>query len=63
MPSRRVLPGRFMAVQQAIGVPRHRPGAEAAAEFLARFVEEAKASGYVAQLIARHGVSGLSAAG
>ena len=63
MPGSRVLPGRFMAVQQAIGLPRHRPGAEAAAAFLARFVEEAKSSGYVAQLISRHGVSGLSVAG
>ncbi|MDW8399030.1 MAG: transporter substrate-binding domain-containing protein [Acetobacteraceae bacterium] len=63
MPGSRVLPGRFMAVQQAIGVPRHRPGAEAAAAFLARFVAEAKASGFVAQLIARHGVRGLSVAG
>ncbi|MCX7685455.1 MAG: transporter substrate-binding domain-containing protein [Acetobacteraceae bacterium] len=63
MPGSRVLPGRFMAVQQAIGVPRQRPGAEAAAAFLARFVAEAKASGFVAQLIARHGVRGLSVAG
>lgn len=62
MPGSRVLPGRFMAVQQAIGVPRHRPGAAEAAAFLARFVEEAKSSGYVAQLIARHGVPGLSVA-
>lgn len=63
LPGSRVLPGRFMAVQQAIGVPRHRPGAEAAAAFLARFVAEAKSSGFVAQLIARHGVQGLSVAG
>jgi polar amino acid transport system substrate-binding protein len=63
LPGSRVLPGRFMAVQQAIGVPRHRPGAEAAAAFLARFVAEAKSSGFVAQVIARHGVQGLSVAG
>jgi polar amino acid transport system substrate-binding protein len=62
MPGSRVLPGRFMAVQQAIGVPRGRPGAEAAAGFLARFVAEAKGSGFVASLIARHGVGGLSVA-
>jgi hypothetical protein len=30
MPGSRVLPGRFLAVQQAIGVPRSRPGAEEA---------------------------------
>jgi polar amino acid transport system substrate-binding protein len=63
LPGSRLLPGRFMAVQQAIGVPRNRPGAEAAAAFLARFVTEAKSSGFVASLIARHGVAGLSVAG
>jgi polar amino acid transport system substrate-binding protein len=30
MPGSRMVPGRFMAVQQAIGVPRSRPGAEEA---------------------------------
>lgn len=52
----RILDGRFSAVQQAIGVPRSRPGAAAA--FVAEFVEEAKTSGLVASLIARHGVEG-----
>jgi polar amino acid transport system substrate-binding protein len=51
----RVLEGRFTAVQQAIGVKR---GNAAGAAFLGEFVEEAKASGLVAQLIERHGVVG-----
>ena len=38
-------------------------GAEAAAAFLAAFVAEAKASGFVASLIAKHGVEGLSVPG
>jgi polar amino acid transport system substrate-binding protein len=59
MPGSRVLEGKFMAVQQAIGTAR---GNEAAAAFLRDFVEEAKASGLVARLIARHGVRGLSVA-
>ena len=63
MPGSRVLEGRFMSVQQAMGVPRARPGAEAAAAFLAAFVAEAKASGFVASLIAKHGVAGLSVPG
>jgi polar amino acid transport system substrate-binding protein len=63
MPGSRVLEGRFMSVQQAIGVPRAGPGAEAAAAFLAAFVAEAKASGFVASLIAKHGVAGLSVPG
>lgn len=56
LPGARILDGRFSAVQQAIGVPRSRPGS--AASFVAEFVEEAKTSGLVASLIARHGVEG-----
>ncbi len=56
LPGARILDGQFSAVQQAIGVPRSRP--EAAAAFVAEFVEEAKTSGLVASLIARHGVEG-----
>jgi polar amino acid transport system substrate-binding protein len=59
LPGARVLDGRFTAVQQAIGTPKARV---ASAAFLAAFVEEAKASGLVAQLIARHGVKGVNVA-
>ncbi|WP_291296341.1 transporter substrate-binding domain-containing protein [Elioraea sp.] len=59
MPGARILDGKFMAVQQAIGTAR---GNGAGAAFLRSFVEEAKASGLVADLIARHGVVGLSVA-
>lgn len=54
----RVLPGRFMAVQQAIGVPIAR---QAAAAWLLEFVREAKRA-RVAELIQRHGVQGVSVA-
>ena len=55
LPGTRILPGRFTAVQQAIGThPEH----AAAAAFLQKFVTEAKASGLVARLIERHGVEG-----
>lgn len=57
VPGSRVLPGRFMAVQQALGVPAGRPGAAA---FAAAFMQEAMDSGLVASLIVRHGVRGLS---
>ena len=56
----RLLPGRFMVIQQAMGCQRSR-GPEAAAE-LARFVEEMKAGGSVAQALARHGIEGASLA-
>lgn len=54
----RVLPGRFTAIQQAIGVPIQRP---AAAAYLREFVREIKLD-LVAQLIAKHGVQGVSVA-
>ncbi|MDP6706517.1 MAG: transporter substrate-binding domain-containing protein [Alphaproteobacteria bacterium] len=59
VPGARILDGQFTAVQQAVGTPR---GNEAAAAFLADFVEEAKATGLVAGLIERHDVKGLSVA-
>jgi len=55
-PGVRVLPGRFMVIQQAMGTPASR-GAEAQA-LLAAFVEEMKASGFVADALARHGIEG-----
>lgn len=59
MPGARILDGQFTAVQQAIGTPK--PNAAGAA-FLRQFVEEAKASGFVAKLIEKHKVRGLSVA-
>jgi polar amino acid transport system substrate-binding protein len=55
----RVLDGRFMGVQQAIGVPRARGAALA---YLRGFVEEAKASGLVARAIAATGAVGVTVA-
>jgi polar amino acid transport system substrate-binding protein len=51
-PGYRVIDGRFMAIEQAMGTPKGRP---AGAAFLARFVEEMKASGFVAAALERSG--------
>lgn len=59
LPGARILDGQFTAVQQAVGTARTNA---AGAAFLRGFVEEAKASGFVASLIARHHVAGLSVA-
>jgi polar amino acid transport system substrate-binding protein len=59
LPGSRIIEGKFTAVQQAIGTARKNT---AGAAFLRTFVEEAKASGLVARLIARHKVVGLSVA-
>jgi polar amino acid transport system substrate-binding protein len=59
-PGLRLLPGRFMVIQQAMGLPKGR-GTEAA-EALRQYVETMKASGFVAQALARHGIAGASVA-
>lgn len=52
----RLLPGRFMVIEQAMGLPAAR--GDAAAKVLAAFVESAKASGFVASALQRHGIDG-----
>ena len=56
----RLLPGRFMVIQQAMGLPKGR--GDAAAALLRRYVEDMKASGFVAQALQRHGIQGASVA-
>lgn len=47
----RLLPGRFMVINQAMASPR---GKEAGARYVRQFVEDLKASGFVAEALARH---------
>jgi polar amino acid transport system substrate-binding protein len=56
----RLLPGRFMVIQQAMGCPRSR--GSAAAAVLAAYVEDMKRSGFVAAALQRHGISGAAVA-
>jgi polar amino acid transport system substrate-binding protein len=58
IPDGRLLEGEFMIVNHGLGVPRERPAATA---YLKAFVEEMKASGFVARSTERNGVRGLSA--
>ena len=46
------MPGRFMAINQAMATPK---GRELGARFLRAFVEEMKASGFVAKALAASG--------
>lgn len=55
----RLLPGRFMVINQAMGLPK---GRDAGARYLGAFVEEMKASGFVAAALARHGIEGAAVA-
>lgn len=59
VPGSRILDGKFTAVQQSVGVPKGRP---LAAAWLQDFVQQAKESGLVAELITKHRVQGLSVA-
>ena len=45
-PDMRLIPGRFMAIEQAMGTLK---GREASLPFLRNFIEEMKASGFVAR--------------
>ena len=56
----RLLDGRFMVIRQAMAMPRTRSAD--AAEFLDEFVARMKASGFVAEALARHGITGAAAA-
>jgi len=55
----RLLPSRFMVINQAVGVPQGRP---AAARYVAQFVEDVKASGFVAESLKRHRIEGATVA-
>ncbi len=50
-PAVRIIDGRFMEIRQAMGTPQGRD--PAAVKFLRAFVEEMKASGFVAEALAR----------
>jgi len=59
-PGLRVLPGRFMVIQQAMGLPSGRDAAGLA--YVSDFIEEMKASGFIAAALARHGIEGAAVA-
>jgi polar amino acid transport system substrate-binding protein len=59
-PDHRLLPGRFMVIQQAMGLPKGR--SPEAVAYLKAFVEEMKSSGFVAQALHRHGIEGATVA-
>lgn len=56
VPGSIVLPGHFVLADQSVGTPK---GRSAGAQFVARFVEEAKSSGLIEELIKRNGAHGL----
>jgi polar amino acid transport system substrate-binding protein len=59
IPGLRLLDGRFMVINQAMGIPK---GREAGLAYLRGFVEEMKAAGFVRDALARHRIEGAAVA-
>jgi polar amino acid transport system substrate-binding protein len=59
LPGSRLVEGRFMAVQQSIGVPK---GRDAGLAYLRGVIQDAKASGLVARAIEKTGARGVTVA-
>lgn len=55
----RLLPGRFMVIEQAMGVPK---GRLAAQTWLSAYIEEMKATGFVSEALKRHAIQGAAVA-
>ncbi len=55
----RLLPGHFMVINQAMGVPKGRTATQA---WLSAFIEEMKTTGFVASALQRHGIQGAAVA-
>ena len=58
----RMLPGRFMVINQAIGIPKARPEYEKTTIYLSSIITDLKSSGFVADSMKRHGIQGARVA-
>ena len=58
----RMLPGRFMVINQAIGIPKARPEYERTTVYLSGIITDLKSSGFVADSMKRHGIEGARVA-
>lgn len=55
----RLLPGRFMVIEQAMGVPKGRTSAQL---WLSDFIEQMKRTDFVAAALKRHAIEGAAVA-
>jgi polar amino acid transport system substrate-binding protein len=58
----RMLPGCFMVINQAIGIPKARAHFENTSNYLGTIITELKQSGFVAQAMQRHHIQGAKVA-
>jgi polar amino acid transport system substrate-binding protein len=59
LPGSKVLDDRFMVIEQAMGMPR---GRDAGLQYAKEFIEDVKASGFVARSLEKSGVRGVPVA-
>lgn len=59
-PGLRMLPGNFMTIQQAVGIPADR--SDLALAEVRQFIEDMKTDGFVARALKRHGIEGAAVA-
>ncbi|BDT76857.1 ABC transporter substrate-binding protein [Polynucleobacter yangtzensis] len=58
----RMLPGRFMVINQAIGIPKARNQYEGTTAYLSNVINELKQSGFIADAMKRHNIQGAKVA-
>ena len=58
----RMLPGRFMVINQAIGIPKARNAYESTTAYLTNVIAELKQSGFIADAMKRHNIQGAKVA-
>ena len=58
----RMLPGRFMVINQAIGIPKAKAQYENITNYLSSVITELKQSGFVAESMKRHSIHGAKVA-
>jgi polar amino acid transport system substrate-binding protein len=58
----RMLPGRFMVINQAIGTPKARSEHEKTTAYLSELITNLKQSGFIAQAMQRHNIQGAKVA-
>jgi polar amino acid transport system substrate-binding protein len=58
----RMLPGRFMVINQAIGVPKARSDFDKTTAYLSEVITQLKQSGFIANSMQRHHIQGAKVA-
>lgn len=58
----RMLPGRFMVINQAIGIPKARGNYESTTAYLGTVIAELKQSGFITDAMKRHNIQGAKVA-